>query len=161
MRRTQSIAALGVVCLAAVAVAPRPGLAADDKPGRYTMSPADGGFVRLDTETGAMALCHRRQGQWACEEMPDATRDLRRDNDRLTAENKELKADIRRMEEMLGLGDGKKQDGDRRADRPGGKLQLPSEEDVDKALGYIERMFKKFRDKMKQFEGEEGRGTPL
>jgi hypothetical protein len=125
------------------------------------MSPADGGFVRLDSETGAMALCVRKQGQWACEEMPDATRDLRRENDRLAAENKELKADIRRMEEMLGLGDDKKGDRERRAERPGGRMQLPSEEDVDKALGYIERMFKKFRDKMKQFESEQGRGTPL
>lgn len=134
--------------------------AADEKPGRYTMAPADGGFARLDTETGAMSLCTRKSGQWACEEMPDATRDLRKENDRLSLENKELKADIRRMEEMLGLGDDKK-DSEKRAERPGGRLQLPSEEDVDKALGYIERMFKKFRDKMKQFESETGKGTPL
>ena len=140
---------------------PAASFAADEKAGRYTMAPADGGFARLDTETGAMSLCTRKSGQWACEEMPDATKDLRKENDRLAAENKELKADIRRMEEMLGLGGEKEKDGEKRAERPGGKLQLPSEEDVDKALGYIERMFKKFRDKMKQFENETGKGTPL
>lgn len=154
MRKMLLIASAALGCLAT------PLLAADEKPGRYTMAPADGGFARLDTETGAMSLCTRKSGQWACEEMPDSTKDLRKENERLSAENKEMKADIRRMEEMLGLGEDKK-DGEKRAERPGGKLQLPSEEDVDKALGYIERMFKKFRDKMRQFESENGKGTPL
>jgi len=135
--------------------------AADEKPGRYTMSPADGGgFVRLDGETGTMALCTRKGGEWACQEMLDSTKDLRRENDRLAAENKDLKADVRRLEEMLGLGDGKKGE-EKRAERPGGGLQLPSEEEVDRALNYVERMLKKFRDKLKQFEREGKEGTPL
>ena len=73
---------------------------------------------------------------------------------------------IRRIEEIM-LGDGKRADGqtpggpapDRRAGRgPGG---LPSEQDIDQAVDYLERMFKKFRDNMKDLDGGSGRGTPL
>lgn len=45
--------------------------------GRYTMVPADGGFVRLDTETGIVSHC-RRVGEgadltWQCAAIPEAT----------------------------------------------------------------------------------------
>ena len=45
--------------------------------GRYTMSPVDNGFVRLDTETGAMSLCGRRDAKWVCEPMDDEAQALR------------------------------------------------------------------------------------
>ena len=64
-----------------------PAHATDDKPGRYTMSPADGGgFVRLDTETGAMALCQRRDAEWSCREMAEPNRGLGDEVERLRAE---------------------------------------------------------------------------
>ena len=47
-------------------------------------------------------------------------------------------------------------------EKPKPKLELPSEEDVDKALSYMERMFKKFRDKLKELDKDgSGKGTPL
>ena len=45
---------------------------------------------------------------------------------------------------------------------PAEKFQLPTEEEVDSALDYVERMFKKFRDRLRNLEQEEKKpGTPL
>ena len=138
-------------------------LAQDDRSGRYVMKPADGGgVIRLDTETGAMSLCARRDTQWSCQEMADTGKEPRQDLDRLRAENKQLKAEVRRLESLLLPGDEAKGPRDPRTERPGGgRLQLPSEEDVDRAMTYLQRMFRKFRDKLKELEDEAQRGTPL
>lgn len=115
--------------------------------GRYTMSPAQGGgFVRLDTQTGQMSLCQRAADKWACEPMADHSRALNAEVDKLRAENHRLKDDIRKLEDMAL--DGK---------RPGSgerKLELPTEQDVDRAMTYLQRIFKKFQEKLKEFEAE-------
>ena len=60
-------------------------LAADEtRAGRYTMTPADGGFIRLDTLSGAMALCAKQDSEWACKPMPDTQQSQSRDIERLT-----------------------------------------------------------------------------
>ena len=145
---------------------PLPLAAADkppEQPARFAMSPAEGGgFVRLDTLSGQMSVCNRRDGNWLCTDMADQGRGLAEELERLQAENKSLKGDIRRMEDIM-VGDGKgapRPDADRRAENPGGKFGLPSEQDVDQAISYMERMFRKFRDKMKEFDSD-GKGTPL
>ncbi|WP_051231145.1 hypothetical protein [Kaistia adipata] len=49
---------------------------AGPRAGRYTMVPAEGGFVRLDTETGAVSHCRRGDavsgGVWQCAAIPEA-----------------------------------------------------------------------------------------
>ena len=150
-----------------------------EKPGRYAMQSVDGGVLRMDTETGAMSLCTRRSGIIACEPVQD-DRSAQKEADRLAIENRELRADIKRLEEQLGLGDGPQasappdngrpdagRPGANRPDdgRPGGRspgMGLPSEKDVDMALTYMERMIKKFREKFKDMESSSGgKGTPL
>ena len=37
--------------------------------GRYAVQPSDDGFVRLDTQTGAVSHCSRRAGVWFCEKL--------------------------------------------------------------------------------------------
>ncbi len=164
-----------VALLLAAAV---PAVAAEppaERPGRYIMQPVDGGALRMDSETGAMSLCSRRTGAYVCEPVQDE-RTSQKETERLTTENRELKAEIKRLEEMLGLGE-KPQAGNQPGNSPGTspgnpqseerpvsrqpKFELPSEEDVDKALSYAERMLKKFRDKWKDIERGTGRGTQL
>jgi hypothetical protein len=149
--RTSLFIAAGALIVAAL-----PSLAAGEPPGRYVMHPADGGFIRLDTETGAVSLCGRKDAHWSCEAVGDTGNSGREEMDRLRSENRELKAEVRRLEAMLVAGQG-----ENNAPQRGGRLELPSEQDVDKALTYLERMFRKFRDKLKEFESEERRGTPL
>lgn len=148
MRRL-AITVLGLAALAGTA-------AAEEKSGRYTMTPVDNGFVRLDTETGDMALCRREGAAWSCQAMADSSRPLQQEYDRLLAENKELKAEIKRLDEIAGLGDRKPG-----TDRPAPGFKLPSEQDVDKALDYVQRMVRKFKEKLRELERDEAPKTPL
>lgn len=153
IRPVIAVALLGLTTTAAFA----------ETPGRFTMSPVEGGFIRLDKETGAMALCSKKEGGeqpngWACVPMADDQRSLREELDQLKTENTKLKDEIRRLEETFVTG---KSTGDDRQDAgpPGGQppgglppgMKLPSEEDVDRAVDYLEGMIRKFRERFEDF----------
>ena len=150
MRRTM-IAAAAIAATTAAVWAQSP-----ERQGRYSMSPAEGGgFARLDTETGAVSICQKKDADWACREMEDEGRKLRSDNERLSKENNLLKDELKRLEDVVAGIPGRPG-----KDRPGEQFKLPSEEDVDKALDYVDRMFKKFRDKLKELDRDKN-ATPL
>ncbi len=124
--------------------------------GRFTMSPVEGGLMRLDTETGAVALCTRKADAWACEAVKDGTGSD--EKAKIEAENKSLKERIKKLEELANSLP--PLDAPAPAEPPGGITKLPTEEEVDKALDYVERMFKKFRDRIQKFEQQPGGATP-
>jgi hypothetical protein len=132
--------------------------AAPERPeagGRYQVTPAEGGaFLRLDTQTGTVSVCQRKEGRWGCEAVPDDRRALQGEISRLESENKELQGTIRRLEELLALPDPGSPD--RRAGRSGPRFQVPSEEEVDRAMDYVERMMRKFRDRIRSFKNSDG-----
>ena len=147
-----------VFALFALALTFSPADAAQESPGRHTMAPTEGGFVRLDTQTGTMSLCTREDGKWACEVMADSQLALQDEIDKLKAENQSLKGQVEQLEETLGVGP--KPD----SSKPTTKFALPSEEDVDTAFDYLEGILKKLRDRMEKLEDEHGKkddGTPL
>ena len=131
--------------------------------GRYTMSPTEGGFVRLDKETGAMSLCTKQDGNWTCTPMDDKQVDLRKELDQLKSENTELQNEVRRLEDTFIAGKRPDAPADGKAPPldggppgglpPGGlpDLQLPSEDQVDKAVDYLEGMIRKFRERFEDF----------
>ncbi len=147
--------------LTAALVVLTPVCAQAETSGRFSMSPVDDGFVRLDKETGSMAFCNKRQSGWSCLPMDDQQKSLRDEIDRLKAENTELKDEVRRMEEtfVTGKSDEKEPgDGPKLGGPPGGlppgglqEFTLPDEEDVDRAVDYLERMIRKFRDRFEDF----------
>jgi hypothetical protein len=150
------------VLLSAIALALLVGAAPDAElaaGGRYTITPADGGaFLRLDTHTGVMSVCQRKDGRWACEAVPDERRALETEIERLGAENKQLQKEVKRLEELLALPDpGAPDSKDRRAERSGPRFQLPSEADVDRAMDYIERMMRKFKERWREFKDSDRR----
>ncbi len=126
---------------------PAPG----ERPGRYSMHPGDGGgVVRMDNETGALTHCVKRDGTLTCD--PVKVEEGSKELERILKENRDLKADIKRLEDLL-ANSGPPSPSDDRQARRSPKFELPTEEDVDKALSYMDRMLKKFRDKMTDFEG--------
>ena len=131
---------------------------------RFTMTPTDNGFLRLDTQTGAISICNNNDGQWHCKNLapkeqstPLNNSDKIASNDliKLQQENKELKAEIKKLEEEIFKVS---------KDNPGNKqLKLPSEEDVDKVMTFMERLIERLKGLGKKLqEDDKGNlGTPL
>ncbi|MEQ1716305.1 MAG: hypothetical protein ABL907_10030 [Hyphomicrobium sp.] len=119
-----------------------------DGRGRYALSPVEGGVLRLDKETGSVAFCARKAEQWSCDPVEDKAHAIDERTAKLEAENKALKERIAALE-LNPAGPGS---GDNPAGPPGGTMQIPSEEEVDKALDYVERIFKKFRDRLQKLD---------
>ena len=131
--------------------------AADDKPGRYTMTPTNGGALKLDTTTGATSFCTQTGNEWVCKPTKDGEQIMRQEMDGLKSEILVLKEQLTKMEDVAGIGEPGKNDGPRAA----GKMDLPTEQDVDKAFDYVEKMVKKLRERMNKLENEPKRGAPL
>lgn len=125
---------------------------AADGAGRYSMSPTDGGFVRLDTQTGAMALCTGKEGAWSCSDIAETAGSTRARLQELERENSALRDEVKRLEEG-GLAE----------PAPPKALSMPDEKDVDRAFDYVESMVRKFRERIRKLEEQEnsGGGTPL
>jgi hypothetical protein len=122
MRIPVAAAASLAFCVAASAQSPQ----------RFTFQPVEGGVMRLDTETGHVSFCTRAGDAFACRSVADDRAALTDEIDRLKRENEQLRT----------AGGGKPQ--------AGGTLKLPSEEDIDKAMGVFEKMMRRmmrtFRD---------------
>ncbi|WP_409562391.1 hypothetical protein RLW55_00160 [Hyphomicrobium sp. B1] len=138
--------------LAAASVAEPSGDTAE----RFTMSPVEGGFLRLDKQTGAVAMCAKSGNEWACKSVDDQTTNTPADKlSRLESENHDLKARVKELEEMIetrppGVPSPPGPLAD--APPPDDKVQLPTDEEVDQALDYISRVYKKIRDHVRDLD---------
>ena len=149
------------VLACAAALQTGPSHAADPPKGRYTMLPTEGGFVRLDTETGVTSICARRGDDWACEAMPDGQQALRDQIAKLEAENKRLQDEMRLMEETIGIAPRPGEPGaagpmSPDAGPPAPKPTIPTEKDVDRMFDYIEGMVRKFKERIERMEKDPG-----
>src|ERR1700761_3106918 len=63
----------------------------DTAGGRYTLNKVAEGFVRLDTQTGEVALCSQRAVGWACQSAPEDRSAYESEISRLRTENAALK----------------------------------------------------------------------
>jgi hypothetical protein len=127
--------------------------------GRYALSPAGDGVLRLDTRTGAVSTCNNTGAGWACYAVPDerAAMDteigrLQADIVRLQADNERLKAELAsreptvpgKIEEPLPKSDSMKKgapkaaEGERKIEIP-----LPSDRDMDRMMSFLERAWRR------------------
>lgn len=130
-----------------------PAAAQNTSAGRYTMHQTDDGMLRLDTQTGAVSLCNKTEETWACKPMADEKASSEA-MEQLRQENSQLRAEVNRLDKMLGLGT-PRPGGNVDPPRPGNQqpsFRLPSEKEVDQALNYFERMLRKFQDRLKKLE---------
>jgi hypothetical protein len=145
--------------LAAVAAMPA-WAATGDATGRYTMSPTEGGVIRLDRETGAMAFCSGSAGSWSCKDMPESENALKKRIEELEGEKRALEAERRLRDGLLGGGPSAKAPGAGEPPAgdtvppPPGDLPVPNERDVDKLFDYVEGMVKKFKERIERLERE-------
>ncbi len=92
--------------------------------GRFSMTPTQGGFLRLDKETGAVSFCTVEAGLSLCRVSADERAALEKEIERLRRENTELKAA-------------------RGPNVPGASSGLPKEEDMERVLSFTERFMRR------------------
>lgn len=175
----QFFARFAIALVVALGISHAHAQAPESEPGRYTMSPADNGFVRLDRRTGEMAFCQRISGAWTCEAMdagaPDGDRGMASNRangadmaepdvaDELRAlrlENRRLRDEIARLDERLGLGEPLPPPAVRPDGGPIAGLNLPSEAEVDRAIGYFGNILKKLKDQIEELRDKPATATP-
>jgi hypothetical protein len=133
-----------VVAIAAALILTLPAFGDDAAPdtqgGRYTFSKVTDGFVRLDTQTGEVALCSARSVGWACQVAPEDRTAFENEIARLRGENAALKSEILANGLPLPAGVMPEQAG-------GGKeitVRLPDDADLDRAMAFVDRVWRRF-----------------
>lgn len=110
---------------------------------RYRLEKTEQGYVRMDTQTGEMSICEERTGQLVCRVAADERSAFQDEVDRLNTSVRALEERVTTLEKAPVL--------------PG----LPTDEEFDKTIGYMERFFRGFMDIVKDFEkDEQGPITP-
>jgi hypothetical protein len=131
--------------LAAIAIALAallaPAATAQAQSARYTFQPVEGGLMRLDAETGHVSFCTKAGDGFACRSVADDRAAMQEEIDRLKRENERLRS--------AGVSP---------PAQGGGALRLPSEEEIDKAMGVFEKMVRRM---MRTFRDEGGQPDKL
>lgn len=106
---------------------------------RYRLEKTDSGYVRMDTQTGEMSICEERAGQLICKLATDARTAFEDELGRLQGTVSDLEARIGKLEAALP------------AKSPSA---LPTEEEFEKTLGYMERFLRRFLGIAKEMDQE-------
>lgn len=141
MIRAMFAAAVTIMALTVPALADDPATP-DTEHGRYIFSKETDGFVRLDTQTGAVSLCSRRNVGWACQAAPEDRAVLENEIARLRSENATLKKDI--LSRGLPLPPGAMPEPPANDNEL--TLRLPDNGDLDRAVAFVNRMWHRFVD---------------
>ena len=113
----------------------------DTAGGRYVFSKQADGFLRLDTQSGAVALCNQQPVGWACKAAPEDRTVLENEIARLQNENAALKQEV--LSHGLALPSGM-------APAPSGaqndksSVRLPSDADIDRVIAFFGRVWQRF-----------------
>jgi hypothetical protein len=102
---------------------------------RYAFHKVADGYVRLDTQTGAVALCNRQPVGWACVTAPEDRAVLENEIERLHEENAALKQAL--LSRGLPLPRGATAEPPAGDDSNSITLRLPSNADVDRVIAFI------------------------
>lgn len=139
MTRSVIILAVALVALAPVA---RAQTAPDSENGRYSFSAVADGMLRLDTRTGAVSICAKKETGWACNAVPDERQALENEIARLQGENGALKKDMLARGLPLPGGVASAPSAERQREL-NLKVPLPSDAEIDRVMSAFEKMWRR------------------
>lgn len=113
----------------------------EDETGRYRLEKSETGYVRMDTKTGDMSICEERSGQLVCRLAADERSAFQDEIDRLQGQVETLDGRVAKLENSLTA-----------------KLEnsLPTEEQFEKTMSYMERFLRGFMGIVKDIEKSDG-----
>lgn len=91
---------------------------------RFKMQKVDGGFLRLDAQSGQVSFCREKESNWTCDTVAD---------DRAA-----LEAEIKRLNERIAVLERQRQD-------PVDRFRTPTDQEIEQVMGFFEKMMKRFR----------------
>ncbi len=141
------------IAFAALAPAARAQPAPDSENGRYTFSQVADGTLRLDTRTGAVSICAKKDASWACTTVPDERQALENEIARLQRENGALKKDL--LARGLPLPGGVASAPTDRQRELNLKVPLPSDAEIDRVMSAFEKMWRRLVDMMQRTPGSD------
>ena len=101
---------------------------------RYVMNKTKDGFLRMDTVTGKVSLCHPKSSSWVCEVVAD--------------DREVLEKEIARLEDRIGVLK-------RHAKKSKTSiLKLPSDDEIEEVLSFFEKFVKRFKNITEVFDDE-------
>ena len=123
--------------------------------GRYQIAPDADGFVRLDTRTGALTHCGKRDGTWRCDVLAEERSGLEERVAALRDEVASLTAGLDRLASRLAAIE----------DKLGAPAAAPpstaappldgDDKELDDAISFAERLMKRFFELVKELKSEE------
>lgn len=125
-----------LLTLAALSLGVPLAMAQDAATDRYTLEKSESGFVRLDRQTGAVTLCTEADGTLTCRMAAD--------------ERAAYDADLARLEKRVEALE--KQIAEGMAAKSG---ELPSDAEIDRSIGIMERFMRTFFGLVQEFQGQE------
>ena len=102
---------------------------------RFQLEKTDDGYVRIDTQTGAISNCTETEDQLVCRMAADDREALEDETERLRGQLEDLAARVTALEQ-----------------RPA--VALPSEQDIDRTLGVVEHLFRGFAGIVREWQDE-------
>jgi hypothetical protein len=119
------------------------------EPDRYRLEKTPDGYVRMDTRTGEMSVCQEKWGELVCKMAADERTAVQDEIERLQSDIKALEdrvANVKALEDRVA-----KLENSMTARI---EQSLPTEEDFNKTMSYMERFFRSFMGIVRDFEGE-------
>jgi hypothetical protein len=133
------------LCGSLWAVAAPAQTAPDGENGRFTFHRVEDGYLRLDARTGQVSVCARKPVGWACHPVPDERSALEGEIARLQTDNGLLKKEL--LTRNIPLPGNVRKDPSV-AKLPDVELKLPSDADVEKALTFMEKVWRRLAETM-------------
>jgi hypothetical protein len=110
-----------------------------DENWRFKLQRVDGGFLRLDAQTGQVSFCREKDANWTCETVAD---------DRAA-----LEAEIKRLSDQVAILEEQSND-------PSQRFRTPSDQEIEQVMGFFEKMMKRFRGVVENLKKEWEAETP-
>jgi hypothetical protein len=129
-----------ILAIPAALLLSSPAGAAENDPSRFQLERYGDDFIRLDRQTGAMSLCAVQDGNLVCRMAADERAAYDTELDRLTAR-------VTALEKTVAAN--------------GNGPHIPSDAEVDRTIGIMERMMRSFMGMVHEFQGEEQQDKTL